>query len=69
MTADRMCVRMTPEQFTRVYELNCRVPIALTEHLLTKGALRKGSRVVHMSSISGIAGKAGGSDSRRVIFV
>lgn len=62
ITRDRTLARMKPERWSDVISVNLTAIERVTDALLAGGArapLRKGGRVVCVSSISGIAGNAG----------
>ncbi|NLU72547.1 3-oxoacyl-ACP reductase [Streptomyces sp. HNM0575] len=60
ITRDRRLVNMKPERWDQVLDVNLASVLRTTDHLLTAGALRRGTgRVVATASISGIAGNVG----------
>jgi len=59
ITRDRRLRNMRPDAFAAVLEVNVAAPLRLTEHLLATGRLRRGGRVVGVSSLAGIAGNDG----------
>lgn len=59
VTRDRTIGRMTEEQWSTVLEINLIAPQRITAELLERDALRRGGRVVCLSSMNGIAGAAG----------
>ncbi len=62
ITRDRTLGRMDAERWSSVIDVNLRAPQLITDALIDGGAqsaLRRGGRVVCVSSISGIAGNAG----------
>ncbi|NAZ84255.1 3-oxoacyl-ACP reductase [Kineococcus sp. R8] len=60
ITRDRSFVNLDEGGWTSVLDVNLRAPLRLTDGLLAReGALRRGARVVQLSSINGIAGAKG----------
>ncbi len=59
VTRDRTIGRMTGEQWSTVLSINLIAPRRITAALLEREALRRGGRVVCLSSMNGIAGAAG----------
>jgi 3-oxoacyl-[acyl-carrier protein] reductase len=59
ITRDKTLGRMDRERWRSVMEVNLMAPQRITAALLSGGSLREHSRVVGVSSISGIAGNAG----------
>jgi 3-oxoacyl-[acyl-carrier protein] reductase len=59
VTRDRTIGRMTEEQWSTVLQINLMAPQRITAALLERDALRRGGRVLCLSSMNGIAGAAG----------
>ncbi len=59
VTRDRTIGRMTAEQWELVLAINLLAPQRITAELMEREALRRGGRVVCLSSMNGIAGAAG----------
>jgi 3-oxoacyl-[acyl-carrier protein] reductase len=59
VTRDKTIGRMTEEQWSMVLGINLIAPQRMTAELLDRDALRRGGRVVCLSSMNGIAGAAG----------
>ncbi len=59
VTRDKTIGRMTDEQWSAVLGINLIAPQRITAELLERDALRRGGRVVCLSSMNGIAGAAG----------
>jgi 3-oxoacyl-[acyl-carrier protein] reductase len=59
ITRDRTIARMRAELWQQVIDVNLQAPLRINDALLQADALKAGSRVVCLSSISGIAGNAG----------
>jgi 3-oxoacyl-[acyl-carrier protein] reductase len=59
VTRDKTIGRMTGEQWSTVLGINLIAPQRITAELLERDALRRGGRVVCLSSMNGIAGAAG----------
>ena len=59
ITRDVTLARMPAERWRAVLDVNLRAPERINEALLDGGTLRRGGRIVGVSSISGIAGNAG----------
>jgi 3-oxoacyl-[acyl-carrier protein] reductase len=59
VTRDKTIGRMTEEQWSMVLGINLMAPQRITAELLERDALRRGGRVVCLSSMNGIAGAAG----------
>jgi 3-oxoacyl-[acyl-carrier protein] reductase len=59
ITRDVTLARMPAERWRAVLDVNLRAPERINEALLDGGTLRRGGRVVGVSSISGLAGNAG----------
>ena len=59
ITRDRTIARMRAELWQQVIHVNLQAPLRINDALLEADALKPGSRVVCVSSISGIAGNAG----------
>jgi 3-oxoacyl-[acyl-carrier protein] reductase len=59
VTRDKTIGRMTEEQWSMVLGINLIAPQRITAELLEREALRRGGRVVCLSSMNGIAGAAG----------
>jgi 3-oxoacyl-[acyl-carrier protein] reductase len=59
VTRDKTIGRMTEEQWSTVLGINLIAPQRITAELVERGALRRGGRVVCLSSMNGIAGAAG----------
>jgi 3-oxoacyl-[acyl-carrier protein] reductase len=59
ITRDRSLARMPAHQWALVQAINLQAPITITQAMQEAQALRKGARVVGVSSISGIAGNRG----------
>ncbi len=64
VTVDRTLARMKPERWRNLLEINLSSEERINEALLAEGALRPGGRIVCMSSIAGIAGNAGQTNTR-----
>ncbi len=59
VTRDKTIGRMTEEQWSLVLGINLIAPQRITAELLDREALRRGGRVICLSSMNGIAGAAG----------
>src|SRR5579875_1971809 len=59
VTRDKTIGRMTGEQWSTVLGINLIAPQRITAELVERDALRRGGRVVCLSSMNGIAGAAG----------
>ncbi|SDD18893.1 3-oxoacyl-ACP reductase [Rhodococcus tukisamuensis] len=59
ITRDKLLANMDESRWDLVMNVNLLAPQKITEHLVAKGALKKGGRVVDVSSIAGIAGNRG----------
>lgn len=59
ITRDKRLANMKPEGWSRTIDVNLVAPLRITEHLLAEGVVRRGGRVVGVSSIAGIAGNTG----------
>jgi len=59
ITRDKTIARMAPPLWKGLVQVNLSAPEAITQALLTAGALRPQARLVCVSSISGIAGNVG----------
>jgi 3-oxoacyl-[acyl-carrier protein] reductase len=59
VTRDKTIGRMTDEQWSMVLAINLIAPQRITAELLGRDALRRGGRVICLSSMNGIAGAAG----------
>jgi 3-oxoacyl-[acyl-carrier protein] reductase len=59
ITRDKRLANMKPDAWTTTVDVNVAAPHRITDHLLTAGALRRGGRVIGVSSIAGIAGNTG----------
>ncbi|WP_051163234.1 3-oxoacyl-ACP reductase [Nocardia brevicatena] len=59
ITRDKLLANMDEARWNAVIGVNLAAPHRITEGLVASGALRKGGRVVDVSSIAGIAGNRG----------
>lgn len=59
ITRDKTLANMDEARWNMVIGVNLLAPQKITEHLVAKGALKEGGRVVDVSSIAGIAGNRG----------
>ncbi len=59
ITRDKTLGRMTEDVWEKVIEVNLHAPLRIDAELVAREALRDNSRIVCVSSISGIAGNAG----------
>jgi 3-oxoacyl-[acyl-carrier protein] reductase len=59
VTRDKTIGRMTEQQWSMVLGINLIAPQRITAELLERDALRRGGRIVCLSSMNGIAGAAG----------
>ncbi len=59
VTRDRTIAKMKPEAWDMTVEINLGAVVRITEQLLADALIRKGGRVVCLSSVSGIAGNRG----------
>ncbi len=59
VTRDKTLGRMSPEQWDLVMAINLAAPERITEALVEADVLRRGARVIGVSSMSGIAGNRG----------
>ncbi|MFP5347879.1 MAG: 3-oxoacyl-ACP reductase [Actinomycetes bacterium] len=59
ITRDKRLANMKPDAWSAVLAVNLLAPQRITDHLLSSGAIRRGGRVVGVSSIAGIAGNTG----------
>lgn len=59
MTRDKLAMRMTEEDFTRVVEVNLNGAFFLIRALLPDFVRRRSGRIVNITSVSGIMGNAG----------
>ncbi|MFC4604136.1 3-oxoacyl-ACP reductase [Rhodococcus kronopolitis] len=59
ITRDKLLANMDSSRWDLVMNVNLLAPQKITEYLVAKGALKKGGRVVDVSSIAGIAGNRG----------
>lgn len=59
ITRDKTLANMDEGRWNMVMNVNLLAPQKITEHLVEKGALKEGGRVVDVSSIAGIAGNRG----------
>ncbi len=59
ITRDKLLANMDESRWDLVIGVNLLAPQKITEHLVAKGALKDGGRVVDVSSIAGIAGNRG----------
>ncbi|MDQ3104866.1 MAG: 3-oxoacyl-ACP reductase [Actinomycetota bacterium] len=56
---DRRLANMRPDRWDPVLRVNLAAPLAITQHLLAEGVVRRGGAVVGVASIAGIAGNDG----------
>jgi 3-oxoacyl-[acyl-carrier protein] reductase len=56
---DKTLGRMSEAAWDLTLAVNLEAPIRVTQALLQAGALRDGGRIIHLSSVAGIAGNAG----------
>jgi 3-oxoacyl-[acyl-carrier protein] reductase len=59
ITRDKLLANMDESRWNMVIGVNLLAPQRITDHLVAKGALKPGGRVVDVSSIAGIAGNRG----------
>jgi 3-oxoacyl-[acyl-carrier protein] reductase len=59
ITQDRRVERMPPERWQSVLSVNLAAPLAINQALLGASALKRGARIVVLSSIAGLAGNRG----------
>ncbi|MFT4189179.1 MAG: 3-oxoacyl-ACP reductase [Aeromicrobium sp.] len=59
ITRDKRLKNMKPENWSLVVDISVGAPQRITDHLLERGLINKGGRVVGISSIAGIAGNNG----------
>lgn len=59
VTPDKTLAKMKPEQWDQALGVNLIPPVRITETLRSEGLLRRGGRVLCLSSIAGIAGNFG----------
>jgi 3-oxoacyl-[acyl-carrier protein] reductase len=59
ITRDKRLVNMKPDAWQAVINVNLLAPQRLTDTLLASGSIRRGGRVIGVSSIAGIAGNMG----------
>jgi len=59
VTRDKTLGRMSDEQWDMLLAINLEAPERISEELLRRGLLRRGGRIVGVSSVSGIAGNRG----------
>ena len=59
ITRDRLLLRMTPEDWDRVLEVNLRGAFLCTKHVMPHLIRRRQGRVVNISSVVGIGGNPG----------
>ncbi|MET7292406.1 3-oxoacyl-ACP reductase [Streptomyces griseoloalbus] len=59
ITRDRRLVNMSAERWIQVLEVNLASVLRTTDALLSRGALKRGGRIVATASIAGIAGNTG----------
>lgn len=59
ITRDKRLMNMKAENWNLVIDISVGAPQRITEELLTQGLIRKGGRVIGISSIAGIAGNNG----------
>lgn len=59
ITRDRTIARMGEDRWNSVVDVNLAAPIRITAALLDAGQIRRGGRIVAVSSLSGIAGNVG----------
>ncbi len=59
ITRDKRLVNMKPDAWQAVINVNLLAPQRITDRLLAGGSIRRGGRVIGVSSIAGIAGNVG----------
>jgi len=59
ITRDKTIARMDPDRWDAVMAVNLAAPMRITAALLAAGQIRRGGRIVAVSSLSGIAGNMG----------
>jgi 3-oxoacyl-[acyl-carrier protein] reductase len=59
ITRDKTIARMDADRWNSVMEVNLAAPMRITAALLEAGQIRRGGRIVAVSSLSGIAGNVG----------
>ena len=59
ITRDKMLRNMKPENWQLVVEISVGAPQRITDHLLDKGLINDGGRVIGIASVAGIAGNRG----------
>lgn len=59
ITRDKRLRNMRPENWSLVVDISVGAPERITAHLLEKGLIRSGGRIIGISSIAGIAGNNG----------
>ncbi|MCX8476347.1 MAG: 3-oxoacyl-ACP reductase [Sphingomonas sp.] len=59
ITRDKTIARMEADRWNTVMEVNLAAPMRVTAALLAAGQIRRGGRIVAVSSLSGIAGNVG----------
>ncbi len=59
ITRDKRLKNMKSENWSLVVDISVGAPQRITEHLLNKGLIREGGRIIGISSIAGIAGNNG----------
>ncbi len=59
ITRDKRLKNMKSENWSLVVDISVGAPQRITEHLLNKGLIRDGGRIIGISSIAGIAGNNG----------
>ncbi|HPU13825.1 MAG TPA: 3-oxoacyl-ACP reductase [Aeromicrobium sp.] len=59
ITRDKRLKNMKSENWSLVVDISVGAPQRITEHLLDKGLIREGGRIIGISSIAGIAGNNG----------
>jgi 3-oxoacyl-[acyl-carrier protein] reductase len=59
ITRDKMLRNMKPENWQLVVDISVGAPQRITDHLLDKGLINDGGRVIGIASVAGIAGNRG----------
>jgi 3-oxoacyl-[acyl-carrier protein] reductase len=59
ITRDKMLRNMKPENWQLVVDISVGAPQRITDHLLDKGLINDGGRIVGIASVAGIAGNRG----------
>ena len=66
ITRDRLLLRMTPEDWDRVLEVNLRGAFLCTKYVMPHLIRRRQGRVVNISSVVGLGGQPGPGQLRRL---